>query len=378
MFDFDTRIPRTGTGAIKWDRYKTKDVLPMWVADMDFRSPPAVIEALEKRIEHGVFGYTIAPDELTSVVLERLLRLYNWQVQPEWLVWLPGLVSGLNVICRAVGEPGNSVLTTVPIYPPFLSAPQNQHRQLQTCRMQLQGERWEIDWQELETSIDSSTSLFILCNPHNPLGRMFAEQELRQLAEICERHNLIICSDEIHCDLLLDQTKQHIPTATLSTEIADRTITLMAPSKTFNIAGLGLSFAIIPKAELRKKFEAAKMGIVPYPNALGYTAALAAYQDGQPWLDELLNYLRVNERLVYERVNSMPCVSTTPVEATYLAWIDAREVAENPYQFFLKHGIAFSDGNEFDGDGYVRLNFGCPRSMLEEVLERMEQALNDK
>lgn len=349
----------------------------MWVADMDFLSPPAVLDALMARVQHGVFGYTLSPAELTTHVVERLQNLYAWKVEPEWIVWLPGLVSGLNVVCRAVGQAGDAVLTQAPIYPPFLSAPKNQGRIVQTCAMMQQEGRWEIDFDEMQRAITSLTKLYILCNPHNPCGRIFSRDELEQVAGICLRRDLVLCSDEIHCDLLLDGDKKHLPIATLSPEIADRTITLMAPSKTFNIAGLGLSFAVIPNKKLREPVVDAKQGIVPWPNALSYTAALASYQQGAEWLEELLDYLRINRDIVERRITTMHGLSCVHVEATYLAWIDARPLElENPHHFFEKAGVGLSNGQEFGCDGFLRLNFGCPRSMLEEALERMERAVS--
>lgn len=373
---FQDPVDRRGTHAFKWDRYRDQDILPMWVADMDFTSPPAVMEALHQRVDHGVFGYTGAPPELTEVLIERMARLYNWNIDPEWLVWLPGLVCGLNVTTRAVGAPGDAVLTTAPIYPPFLSAPKNQDRDLITVPMHNINGRWELDFDELEAAITDRTQLFILCNPHNPLGRVFTRQELTRLAALCEKHDIVICSDEIHCDLILDGDKTHIPTASLTPEIADRTITLMAPSKTFNLPGLGLSFAVIPNAKLRAAFKKTMVGIVPHPNLFGYTAALAAYQHGQEWLDDLRQYLRVNRDRVFEAVGGMPRLHTAHVEATYLAWIDARELdTDNPYDFFETAGVGLSDGKDFAGDGFVRLNFGCHRNLLETALERMRQAV---
>lgn len=378
MTNFDTPVARFGTGAIKWDWFKDKDrdIIPMWVADMDFQSPPAVIDALKARAEHGIFGYTWHTPELVQVVVERLQKLYKWQVHPEWLIWLPGLVSGLNVTCRAVGEIGDDVITSIPIYPPFLSAPKNQHRSLSKFAMIKQNDRWEMDFEAFENAITPKTKLFILCNPHNPLGRIFSKDELFAVARVCEKHDMIICSDEIHCDLLLDVDKPHIPTAALAPDIAERTIILMAPSKTFNIAGLGLSFALIPNEKLRKRFQQAMQGIVPHPNLFGYTAALAAFQHGGEWLTALLDYLRDNERIVQERIQQIPGLETTHVQATYLAWIDARELpTEGPHKFFLEAGVGLSNGLEFNGRGFVRLNFGCPRTMLIEALDRMQHAV---
>ena len=351
----------------------------MWVADMDFRSPPAVIAALKDRTEHGIFGYTYAPVELAPVVQDVLAREWGWAIEPDWIVWLPGLVSGINVTCRAIGVPGDAVLTTVPIYPPFLTAPGNMDRTLVTVPLARDGDRWEMDFERIEAAITPNTRLMLLCSPHNPCGRVWSRRELTTLAEICLKHAIIICSDEIHNQLLLEPGCQHIPTAVLNPEIAAQTITLMAPSKTYNIAGLGCSFAVIPDEKLRANFNAAQAGIVPHVNALGYTAALAAYREGEPWRQALLDYLRENRDLVMEAVAQMDGLATTPVEATYLAWIDARAAGlANPARFFEDAGVGLSDGAQFAGEGYLRLNFGCPRVLLIEALERMNVALTKR
>ncbi len=349
----------------------------MWVADMDFPSPPAVIEALHQRIDHGVFGYTITPQELTETVILTLRHDYGWEIESEWIVWLPGLVTGLNLACRATGEDGDDVLTTVPIYPPFLTAPKYSRRNLLTVPLVETGNRWVFDFDLLENAISPRTRLFILCNPHNPTGRVFSRKELTILSEICLRHNVIICSDEIHCGLVLDEDKKHIPTAALSPRISDRTITLMAPSKTFNIAGLGCSFAVIANPELRKSFQRAASGIVPFVNTLGYTAALAAYRDGGPWLEALLIYLRENRDMLERSIAEMPGLSLNHVEATYLAWIDTQNSGiQNPAKFFEDAGVGLFDGAQFAGPGFLRLNFGCPRVTLKQALERMKNAMS--
>ena len=376
-FDFDTPVNRQRTSSLKWDRYKDGDVIPLWVADMDFKSPPAVIETLHQRVDHGVFGYGVAPVELHEVICAMLAARYDWQVRPEWLVWLPGLVSGLNIACRSVGSEGDSVMSLIPVYPPFLNAPQNFNRQLIRVPLSDDGSRWVIDFERFEKSITDTTRLLLLCSPHNPVGRVFSRQELENLVSVCERHNLIICSDEIHCDLILDTDKKHIPTAAISPEISARTITLMAPSKTFNIPGLGCSFAIISDAGLRRDFIRAMTGVVPEVNILGHTATLAAYRDGWDWLAALLDYLRRNSQLVEQAIGSMDGLVMHHVESTYLAWIDARSIdAKLPARFFEKAGVGLSEGSEFGSPGFIRLNFGCPRSLLEEALDRMKQAIS--
>jgi cystathionine beta-lyase len=375
-FDFDRSVERRDTASMKWDKYKGKDIIPLWVADMDFCSPPAIIDALQKRIAHGVFGYTIPPPDLNKIVVAMLQAEYGWSVKPQWLVWLPGLVTGLNVACRAVGQDNDAVMTATPIYPPFLSAPGSSRRKLVKVPLREEQNRWGFDFDRLESAITPDTRLFLLCNPHNPVGRVFTHDELKTLAAICEKHDMVICSDEIHCGLLLDSDKTHIPTATLAPEVAKRTITLMSPSKTFNLPGLGCAFAIISEEKLRRRFIAAMAGIVPSVNAMGYTAAAAAYRDCSDWHAGLLDYLRENRNRVVRAVNAMPLLSLAPVEATYLAWIDVRSSdLKNPVKSFEDAGVGLQDGIEFDGRGFVRLNFGCARALLEKALERMAAAM---
>ncbi len=374
-FDFDTPVKRHATSSLKWDRYMGRDIIPLWVADMDFRSPPAVIEALQHRVDHGVFGYGVAPAELYETVCTMLATKYEWQVQPEWLIWLPGLVSGLNITCRAIGEQGDAVMTMVPIYPPFLTAPKHCNRQLITVPLLDDGKRWVIDFELLEKSITVKTRLLLLCSPHNPVGRVFDREELAKLVSICEKNAIIICSDEIHCDLILDTDKKHIPTAAISPAAEARTITLMAPSKTFNVPGLGCSFAIISDAGLRQNFYLAMAGIVPEVNVLGLIASLAAYRDGWEWHGALLDYLRKNRQLVEQEIGNIDGLAMRHVEATYLAWIDARSIdPRSPARYLEKAGVGLSEGSEFGSPGFMRLNFGCPRSLLVQALERMKQA----
>ena len=376
LFDFDTPVERRATASLKWDRYGNRDIIPLWVADMDFRSPPAVIRALQQRVAYGVFGYTLAPQELNDAVVAMLKNLYGWEIEPDWLVWLPGLVTGLNVVCRAVGEEGDDVMTAVPVYPPFLTAPGHFRRNLIKVPLKEENNRWQFDFDRLERSITAKTRIFILCNPHNPVGRVYTRDELTVLAAICNRHDIVICSDEIHCDLILDEDKAHIPTATLGPEVAARTITLMAPSKTFNLPGLGCALAVISEKKLRRQFKNAMAGIVPRPNVLGYAAALAAFGECDDWHAALLDYLRGNRDTVERAIQQMPPFSIAPVEATYLAWIDMRSAGlKNPAKFFEKAGVGLQEGIEFDGPGFARLNFGCARSLLEQALQRMKAAM---
>ncbi|MGB5746471.1 MAG: PatB family C-S lyase [Desulfobacterales bacterium] len=378
LFDFDTPVERRGTASMKWEKYKNQDIIPMWVADMDFRSPPAVIRAIQQRTADGVFGYTLTPEELNDRVVSMLHETYNWSVKPEWLVWLPGLVTGLNVACRAVGKDGDDVMTAVPAYPPFLSAPGFSRRSLIKVPLKEKDNHWQFDFDRLEQMITDQTRLFILCNPHNPVGRVYRRSELAELAAICDKHDLVICSDEIHCGLILDKNNVHVPTATLGPEVAARTVTLMAPSKTFNLPGLGCAFAVISDKKLRCQFKNHMAGIVPRPNVLGYAAAMAAFAECADWHAALLDYLRSNLETITRAIRQMPPFSIAPVEATYLAWIDMRSSGlKSPVSFFEEFGVGLQDGIEFDGPGFARLNFGCSRSLLEKALERMTAAVEN-
>ncbi len=379
-FDFDHIIDRSVQPSEKWGRYAGRDVLPLWVADMDFAAPPVVIDALQRRIAHGVFGYTEAWPSLVEAVVEGLQREHAWTIEPDWLVWLPGVVSGFNLACAIAGEAGDGVVTATPVYPPFLSAPANTGRVLQRCELVLRAGRWQWDWEALERAVDARSRLLLLCSPHNPVGRVFDADELRELADFAARHDLLICADEIHCGLVLDAERAHRPIAALDEAAARRTITLMAPSKTWNIPALYCAFAIIPDAALRARYKRAMAGIVPRVNVLGLLGAEVAYRDCEPWRQALLTTLRGNAARVVEVVNSLPGLATTPVEATYLAWIDCRGLlAErgipNAAAFFEAAGVGLSDGKDFGLPGFVRLNFGCPPARLEAALGRIRNAV---
>ncbi len=376
--EFDCLIDRCNSDSAKWRHYED-DVLPLWVADMDFAAPEPVIRALEERVAHGVFGYCTPPGELREVVQERLARLYGWHIETDDIFLLSGVVSGFNLACHAVGSPGDETIVEPPVYPPMLRAPGNAGRTRRRVRLVEGAKRYERDLDAFEAAIADRTSLFLLCNPHNPVGRAFEEDELEKLADVCLRHNVTICSDEIHCDILFDE-HQHIPIASLSPEVAATTITLLAPSKTYNIAGLHCALGVAQDPDLRARLRRAGADLVPGPNLLGLTAALAAYREGQEWLDGLLAYLEANRDYVAEAVAGLPGMRCWPVEATFLAWLDCREagIPGNPHTFFLEQaGVAMNDGRSFGpgGEGFVRLNFGCRRATLVEALDRMRQAL---
>jgi len=385
IYNFDNFPDRKITESIKWRKFPD-DVLPMWVADMDFVSPEPVIRALRARVEHGVFGYPQEPPELRELIVARMAECYHWHIHPEDIVFLPGVVCGFNLACHSVARQGTDILPGVlvqpPVYPPFLGAPAYAGLTRQDAELvyNVHGS-YAIDWESFEGAITGQTRLFLLCNPHNPVGRVFRQDELARMAEICLRRGVLICSDEIHCDLVYPG-HTHIPIASVDSEIAQHTITLIAPSKTFNIAGLECSYAIIQNAEIRKRYQEAKVGLVSGVNLMGWVAALAALRDGQDWLDQLLVYLQANRDYLYDTLkNEIPSIKMVRPEGTYLAWLDCRETGiENPYEFFLNQArVALFPGNLFGpgGTGFVRLNFGCPRPMLAEALQRMKKALED-
>jgi cysteine-S-conjugate beta-lyase len=378
-YDFDQVIERRNTDSMKWRRYP-EDVIPLWVADMDFAVSEPVVRALHERLDHKILGYSLPPGELKSVIRERLKRLYRWDVREEEIVFAPGMVTGLNVAFQAFAQPGDGVLVQPPVYFHFLNDPVLHRRVLNDPSLVPVGDTYGIDFGAFEKSITERTRLFVLCNPHNPVGRAYRVQELEKLAEICLSRRIPICSDEIHCDLLYPGYR-HIPIASLAPEIADRTITLMAASKTFNLAGLSCGFAIIPNQRLRSTWETFCQGLIPRVNIMGHVATLAALKDGQEWLDQVIAYLTANRDFLVRYIeHHLPSIRMARMEATYLAWLDCRNsgIPGNPFDFFLREArVALNDGREFGkgGEGFVRLNFASPRKILTEALERMESAL---
>lgn len=384
QYNFDTVYPRRNSNCAKWDK-PGDDTLPLWVADMDFTSPPEVIEALEKAVQHGIFGYPYYGEEIQEVVAEWVLERHGWQIKPESVVLIPGVVTGFNLAANAITQPGDGVLVQTPAYHHFLKVAKHfglSHQEMQFT--QGPDGQYQIDLEAFEASITPQTRIFMLCNPQNPTGRVFTRQELEGMAEICLRHGVTICSDEIHSDLIYSGNT-HIPVASLDRSVSDQTITLIAPSKTFNTAGLSASAAIIENEELRKRYQAARQGMVGHVNSLGILALQAAYQHGVPWLDALLEYLEENRDLVVQFVSErLPGIEIAAPQGTFLAWLDCRSlgleakpgVEFNPFfekqaKVALNEGITYGTG----GEGFVRLNFGCPRSILVEALERMEAAL---
>ncbi|WP_010630233.1 MalY/PatB family protein [Halomonas sp. KM-1] len=388
-FDFATPIERRHPEggdwpSQKWHRYDAS-ILPLWVADMDFPSPPQVIEALRARVDHGVFGYGTVPDSLKQTLCEWSSREYGWAIEPEWQLWLPGVVPALHLASLALTEPGEGVLTLTPIYPPFLKVAKRTGRvpqQVALAEPAGPGEPWRLDLAALEAAITPETRLLLWCQPHNPTGRVWRHAELAGLAALVERHDLLVVSDELHCDLLLDEDARHRPLAAAFPQLAARTITLWAPSKTFNLAGLTAACAVIPNGELRQRFAAAARGLLPDVNVLGLVAAEVAYGQCNDWRQALLQTLRGHRQTLIERVAQWPGVGMSVPEATYLAWLDLRHAQGlgghqgSPQQVLLQEAkVALSDGADFGWPGFVRLNFGTTASQLEVGLARLDGVL---
>ncbi len=371
---------RRGTDSVKWGLYE-KDVLPLWVADMDFVSPPAVIAALQQRVDHGVFGYAMESKELKELILARMEKLYQWKIKLEDIVLLPGVVAAFNLVCQAVTSPGESILIQPPVYPPFFQAPRYAGARTVVNEVRVKDDgKYGIDFEDFESALEKDTRCFLLCNPHNPIGRVYTRQELHAMAEICLRHNMVICSDEIHSDLVYP-CASHVPIASIDAEIANQTVTLIAPSKTYNIAGLECSALICTNAELREKIQHARRGLLGGVNALGMIAGAAAYREGDDWLREVMAVLESNrDFLMGYLAEKLPAIKMVQPEATYLAWLDCRELnlPVSPANYFLEHArVAVNAGEDFGkpGEGFVRLNFGCTRSTLLEALERMRRVI---
>ena len=381
-YDFDAVVDRRGGDSIKWNLYGD-GILPMWVADGDVLSPPAVIDALVKRAQHGVYGYAGAPAALADLLVKRMQDLYNWTITTDDLVYVPGVVTGFNIAARAVATPGGGVLVQTPNYPPILGAAANHDMVTQTAELKMVEKDGIIDYvldmDAFTGAMTDETKIFILCHPHNPTGRLMNREELTAMAHACIERGVVICSDEIHCDIILDG-RQHIPTAALSPEIAQHTITLMAPSKTFNVPGLGFSFAIIQNPELRAKYKKVMGGMVPHAGIFGYVGALAAYEHGQEWLDQSLVHYAGNRDFAIDFVKKyMPQLHITNPESTYLSWVDCRQagIDGNPKEYFQKFGVALGDGRNFGSQSrnFVRITMACPRSLLADGLEMMRKAL---
>lgn len=373
-FDFDRPVNRTGTDSVKWNKYPD-GVLPMWVADMDFESPEEISAALQKLVDRKVYGYAEAPAALYEIIAERLHTRHHWKVEPAWIVPLPGLVPGLHAAPRILDVGRSEIITSVPVYYHLSSSGRNAGLSVRHVPFAWNNNRWEMDFEGIEASVNTNTGMYMLCNPHNPNGRVFDRTELSTLAGLVVKHDLILVSDEIHCDLILDDTRSHISIASLDPEIEKRSITLLSPSKTFNIAGLGGSFAVIPDAGLRQRFTSACFGIMPRLGAWAFEAMMAAYRYGEPWRQELTAYLKRNHDFLLENFSRIPGLSMHSHEATYLAWIrcDHPDI-EDIEGHLINFGLGVSGGPQFFANGYFRLNFGTQFSNVQEAVIRLERA----
>ena len=374
MYDFSTIIPRRGTGNIKYDRRPELD--PFWVADMDFASAPEICEALIRRCQHPVFGYAQAHTGLIDATLAYLHTTKGLNVGESDILWLGGLVPALSLAVRAFCNPGDAVMTCSPSYPPFLNVHHDgqQVDLISLPHTQIEG-KWTFDFAAMEAAVTPRTRLFLLSNPQNPLGRVFTKEELVSLCEFCERHDLILVSDEIHCDLVLDEiATPHLCAHKLPENFHHRIITLLSPSKTYNIAGIGIAYAVITDSSLRRKFTSSRGNTLAEINTFGYYAAEAAYLHGEPWRRAMISYLAANQEflLSYLAANA-PRLIVNRNEATYLTWIDCRALGiEHPAMHLEKKSALFvSDGSFFGHPGHIRWNFACPRSYLEQGLEKL-------
>lgn len=377
QYNFDETIDRKGTDSYKWDRAQDLDwLIPMPVADMDFKCAMPIVNALNDIVHHGIYGYSDVPAALAEQIVIEQKKKYNWDIKPEWIVWLPGLVPGLGAFCRAFGEAGQKVLCPTPIYHHFHLSIALANLQIQASPLIIENNRYTLDFDQIEQSINGKTKLFMLCNPQNPGGNVFNINELYKIADLCVKNNLIICSDEIHAEILIDKSVVHIPIASLNPAIEQLSVTLISPSKTYNIAGLGCSAAIIPNIELRKKFERFRSGIIPSPNRFSFQAALVAYRDCTDWKEQMLAYIRQNHYFLLDSIQKLKGVKMLPLEATYLAWLDFREAdIANLDEKLVKNGLRLSPGGQFLADGFMRMNFASPKIYVERAVERITKTL---
>ncbi len=376
---FDKKIDRTNTYSEKWEKYKGRDIIPMWLADSDFETAPEITQALQERVAQGVFGYSEQPTNgAQDAIQSHLQSQYGWAIDKDWIVPLPSLVRGLALSCAVAGDDNDSVIIPQTIYSPFQFIPETENRNVIAVPMCLDVDkkRWVLDLIALEKAITTECKILLFCNPHNPAGTVYTQEELENIQDICKRHDLLICSDEIHCDLILDENKKHIPLATLNEDAANRTITLMAASKTFNVAGLGFGFAIIPNSELRGKFKIIVRQRMPDINILAQIATEAAFKHGEEWRLQQIEYLRANRDYLMREINSINGLKMYPLEATFLAWIDVSGLdLDDPETFFENAGVGISAGKYFGDDNFIRLNFACRRSLVEEAVERIKTAI---
>jgi len=372
-FDFDAPTNRLETDSIRWDSFNSEQVLPLWVADMDFQSPPCVVEALSNRVQQGIFGYTHSPHQMNALIANYLHEQYQWEVDPDWIVILPSVVSGLYTTVQQLTSKDESVLIPNPVYHHLRLACSSANRSFQEMSLLLKEGRWVLPSNQLQDLIKPKTKLALFCNPQNPGSTVFTREELKEFGNFCIQNHLWICSDEIHAGLVLEEDKKHIPLATISKEISEKTMTLMSLNKTFNFPGIGLAWAVAENPTLRKVIQAGLHQTIAPPSLLAYTATMAAIKEGEPWRQELIQYLRSNRNLIHEKINRIQGLSIDKMEGSYLAWIDCTTLNhQNPYQLFLDNGLATSPGSQFNREKFVRLNFGTQKARLNQALNIIE------
>lgn len=368
-------IDRRKTDARKWHKYADRDIIPLWIADSDFEVASSIRDAIEQRLRHPILGYPYDQPCFLDSVVTHCATAYDWQIEREWIVTIPGCVPGLN-FCRGVSliRGKSAALVPIPTYPPFFNASAMLDFTHLKVPLTLGAKRWTVDFKRLGAAVTQATGLLMLCHPHNPIGRVYSREELAAFAHIAQAHDLIVCSDEIHCDLVLNGAR-HIPFASLNADTLARTITLMAPSKTFNIAGMCCAFAIIADVNLRREFQRCAVGFNEV-NVMGRVAATAAYSTAADWRAGQIAYLRESAARIEQRVNALPGVHVTPVEATYLAFIDCRVLElDNPQRYFESKGLGFADGADYGMPGFVRMNFACDHALLDQALDRFARAV---
>lgn len=387
-YDFDEHIDRLQTGSVKWDEVENlfgdKEILPMWVADMDFKSPQPVIDAIRERAEHGIYGYTTRPDSYYKATINWMKRRHNWDVEKDWICYSPGVVPALSIIVNTFTQPGDKIIVQPPVYYPFMNVIKNNGREIVHNPLKLQQNQYIMDFDDLKSKLDPSVKMIILSSPHNPVGRVWTKAELQTLGEICAEHNVLVVSDEIHFDLVY-KGNMHTPFAAISEFFAQNSITCTAPSKTFNLAGMQTSNIIIPNEDLRNQFNKSMENLaLGLTNTFGVTALISAYDQGEEWLDQLLDYLKGNLEFLTKYIEeNLPKIKVIKPEATYLVWLDCRELGISGKE--LEHltqkqaKVAFDEGYIFgeEGEGFTRINIACPRKLLEEGLSRLSKAIGN-
>lgn len=375
MIRHEPPIDRRGTSSEKWERYAGRDILPLWVADMDLPTAPFVLDAVRERLEHPILGYTAPPARMVEAFVAWLRGRYGWRVDEDWLVWIPGVVTGFNVAARTAATEAHDLVIPAPVYGPILKVPANAGLNGVVSPLVLNRGRWEMDIDDLASRVSPATAAVLFCNPQNPTGRVYDRGELEALAELALRNHTIVISDEIHCPIILDPTKKHVPIASLDRTIEARSISLFAPTKAFNFPGLNAAVAVIPDPSLREAYETVGTGLISTHSPLAFAALTAAFEDGTDWLDEQNSFLAGNARRLETAVAGIDGIRTTPVEGTYLAWLDVSALGlADAATAFEDHGLGLHAGEEFGGPGFLRFNFGCPRSILDQAIDRLVQA----